>query len=243
MKKLIIVTSLAIVHLLDIHAGNVQEIFLKANAAYIAGNINDALKQYQSIEPKGHAVLYNMGNCYYRLGDYPQAVLQWRRAQKDASLRDWATLEAYITSAYEALGTSSKKSIIDTIHTWMSRINSIFSIMLLQILFLVCWLVLCVLLPRLIRTTGYVSLVLLSIMTLLMGLCLFVKYRDQKYPLGLVSKNSISVYAGPGQDYALVTQATMLELVRVYQRHDGWLKVIIDKTGYGWIQEADLAMI
>ena len=70
-----------------------------------------------------------------------------------------------------------------------------------------------------------------------------LKYRDQEYPYGIVTKNSISVYAGPGSDYARLTEAKMLDKVRVYQRRDGWLKVHIDQFGYGWIKFADLAML
>jgi tetratricopeptide (TPR) repeat protein len=73
------------VHVVRVVAGNVQEVFLKGNVAYLAGNIDGALKLYQTIDPKGPAVWYNLGNCYYRIGNYPEAIVAWRRAQKDAS--------------------------------------------------------------------------------------------------------------------------------------------------------------
>jgi tetratricopeptide (TPR) repeat protein len=224
-------------------AGNLQENFLKGNAAYAAGNVDAAIKLFQSIEPKGSAVWYNLGNCYYRLADYPQAIVHWSHAQKNASWRDFAILETYIAQSYAALGNVHDQSFMMRMHTWIRHITSLFSIFVLQLLFLFCWALLFFVLPRLLRQSRYYIIVLLSVLTLSGGLLCIFKYRDQKYPYGIVTKNSISVYAGPGSDYARLTEAKMLDKVRVYQSRDGWLKVHVDQFGYGWVKSADLAMI
>ena len=228
---------------LDIIAGTMQEAFLKGNAAYLVGNSADALKLYQSIEPKGPAVWYNMGNCYYRMAQYPEAIIHWRYAQKDVSWRDWTTLESRIVQSYEALGMVREQSFVSRMHTWVMRVMSLFSLLILQLIFLLCWLMLLFILPRLLLQSRYYMIILLSMASIFFGVLCFLKYRDQEYPYGIVTKNSISVYAGPGSDYARLTEAKMLDKVRVYQHRDGWLKVQVDQLGYGWIQDADLAMI
>ena len=220
-------------------AGNVQETFLKGNAAYLAGNIDDAIKFYKSMEPKGPAVWYNLGNCYYGNGDYPQAIVYWSRAQKDAPWRDNTMLESYIVQAYDQLGIAHDVSLMTSMHILIKRVSALFSMFVLQILFLCCF----VLLFYLLRCKRYYIVTVLSSLVIIIGVLCIVKYREQKYPYGIVTKSSISVYAGPGQDYARLTEARMLDRVRVYESRDGWLKVKINQFGYGWIQFADLAML
>lgn len=60
-----------------------QSIFEQANAAYTNGNYQQALEQYKEIEdshdPK---VLFNMGNCYYRMQEFARAILYYERSLK-----------------------------------------------------------------------------------------------------------------------------------------------------------------
>ena len=242
MKKQIIVTFV-IMQVLYMSAGTMQEIFLKGNAAYLAYNIDAALKLYQSIEPKGPAVWYNMGNCYYHLGNYPQAIVHWLYARKDASWRDRKILDTYITQSYEALGIGCDQSFVMRAHTWLTNVSSLCPIFIVQLLFLLCIIGLFFSLPRLLRQSRYYSIIVLSILIIFSGIFCIIKYREQKYPQGIVTKNSISVYAGPGTDYARLAEAKMLDKARVYQIRDGWLKAYFAQFGYGWIATADLAMI
>ena len=75
--------------LCDIPFGlNVDE----AGAAYEMGEWTSAIETYDAISSMGvesPQLYYNMGNAYYRLGDYANAVLYYERALKlDSSLTD-----------------------------------------------------------------------------------------------------------------------------------------------------------
>ena len=55
----------------------------EAKTAYDAGQFRQALDYYASkIDPRNvsPALLYNMGNCFYQLGDYPRALVCYERA-------------------------------------------------------------------------------------------------------------------------------------------------------------------
>lgn len=224
-------------------AGTMQESFLKANAAYNAGKVQDALTLYKSIEPKGQAVWHNMGNCYFKLGNYADAIVQWRRAQKYASWREVAILEQYIIQAYRAQGASYDQSWQTRMHALIIRGGALCSLFMLQLIFLCLVWILFLCGPGWFKKSRYALFVLLSVSTLLIGVVGIVNYRVQEYPYGLVTKNVISVYAGPGRDFALLAEAKMLDTMRVYQKRDGWLKVRLDRSGYGWIAEADLEVL
>ena len=56
----------------------------EAKTAYDAGQFRQALNYYASkIDPRNvsPALLYNMGNCFYQLGDYPRALVCYERAR------------------------------------------------------------------------------------------------------------------------------------------------------------------
>jgi uncharacterized protein YgiM (DUF1202 family) len=56
-------------------------------------------------------------------------------------------------------------------------------------------------------------------------------------------KNSISVYAGPGYDYAPLTEAKMMDFVRIVEQRDKWYKVYVRRCGYGWVDGTEISVI
>ena len=104
MKLLTGVFILSLLSFQMVFAGNAEEAYLKAQAAYQSGDIAKALSLYQSINPKGPAIWYNIGNCYFHQENFPEAIVAWRRAQKNLSWSDYKTTEQYIEQSYNALG-------------------------------------------------------------------------------------------------------------------------------------------
>jgi tetratricopeptide (TPR) repeat protein len=55
-----------------------------ANAAFAAGKYQDSTADYQAVlDQRGYsaAVLFDLGNSYYREGNFPEAILAYKRAQ------------------------------------------------------------------------------------------------------------------------------------------------------------------
>lgn len=76
MKKLIIFGLI-----LTIYSGWFEE----GNTAYLDGNYEQAITSYQKIEEAGIAsasLFYNMGNTYYKMKDFPHAILYYEKAAK-----------------------------------------------------------------------------------------------------------------------------------------------------------------
>ena len=69
---------------MSLRAENFEEIFLRANEAYHEKEFQKALSLYDTIYPKSSVVYYNMGNCWYRLGNNLEALLCWRKAEHNA---------------------------------------------------------------------------------------------------------------------------------------------------------------
>lgn len=84
MKKIVLIVLALIIPVLGI-SQNGDERFAQANDAYNEGNYEQAITGYNSIEAEGlesAALYYNMGNTYYKMKDYPHAILYYEKALK-----------------------------------------------------------------------------------------------------------------------------------------------------------------
>jgi tetratricopeptide (TPR) repeat protein len=82
MKRILIyLTVLAAVALpLTVRAASLDD----ANAAFAAGKYAESTAEYQAVlQASGYSapVLFNLGNSYFHEGNYPQAILAYKRAQ------------------------------------------------------------------------------------------------------------------------------------------------------------------
>ena len=75
-----------------------DDMFAKANTAFAAGQFKSAIQQYQEVVQSGEwsaNLFYNLGNAYFRDGDFGRAILNYERAlqldrnhpEADANLR------------------------------------------------------------------------------------------------------------------------------------------------------------
>ena len=84
MKKIAILILAVMVSVAGM-AQSADERFEQANEAYNEGLYDQALTGYNSIEAEGlesAALYYNMGNTYYKMKDYPHAILYYEKALK-----------------------------------------------------------------------------------------------------------------------------------------------------------------
>jgi len=66
-------------------SGDAPQLFLEANQAYEKGDYQTAANLYEKILNNGiqsGMILYNLGNCYTRLGQTGKALLSYRRAER-----------------------------------------------------------------------------------------------------------------------------------------------------------------
>jgi tetratricopeptide (TPR) repeat protein len=93
-----------------VQAGTPAQDFYGANALFAAGNYHAAITEYESILARdgySPAVLFNLGNAYYRDGQLGAAILNFERAQVLAP-RD-ANIEANLIVARQKAGVPSPR--------------------------------------------------------------------------------------------------------------------------------------
>lgn len=83
MKKYILLL-LSVSFCLQMFPEELQSEKATADAAYLNGYYQKAVQIYEQIAPESNDadIYYNLGNAYYRMDNYPKAILNYRRAQK-----------------------------------------------------------------------------------------------------------------------------------------------------------------
>ena len=84
MKKFLII-FLVIFNALQLAANTANPDIEAANKAYNKEKYNDAITLYNKVLEKGEVasdLYYNLGNCYFRIANYPMAILNFERAKK-----------------------------------------------------------------------------------------------------------------------------------------------------------------
>lgn len=80
-----LISILVIFSTLQIYAAAINPDIEAANKAYAKEKYNDAIQLYTKVLDKGlesYELYYNLGNCYYRISNFPMAILNYERGKK-----------------------------------------------------------------------------------------------------------------------------------------------------------------
>lgn len=214
-------------------AKNTQEIFLQANKEYQKQHVEKAQELYESIERKGPAVLYNLGNCCYHLKQYPRAISYWCRAQKSGMIND-EHIEGNIAAAREQEGYRQESK--PQWYRLLKKTVAPFPMVILQLLFLCAWyLLFWVLFLRRGPKSRYIIVMIMVLLCVLtwLSVAFFVVYNEQRYQKGIINQTT-AVFAGPHDNYHVVGTINRTDEINILEQRVGWYKVMHDNT-YGWV--------
>lgn len=221
-----------------LYARDTEEIFLRANDCYEQNDNEQAFALYQSIEHKGPAVWFNMGNCAYKSENYVDALLYWRRAEKHAACN--ATFTA-INNNYKLL--EKELGITNTRMGWQRLFQylSVVPLLWMQLVFLFLWIVLLIVLRRLIRKKRYGILFLYLLCMVLLICFIGIKYAIMKEQRGIVMQK-VALYVGPDKNYHVVGTIDKATEVSIDENDGQWIKVN-GPHDKGWVHCDNVALI
>jgi len=208
-----------------------KESFLRAHELYNAKEYAQALAIYQSLDNKTAAIFYNMGNCAYKLGQYTDARIYWKRAARNASPTQRADIAHNIQALDQKIGIEHPESN-GLLCRGLLYTHSV-SLLFLQLLFLFCWFAFFIFMRR---VKKYFLLFLFIIINSILGAIILYRYAHACSSVGIVTASQITVHAGPDSSYHTVgTMSAPAECV-IKQAQGDWYKV---KSGIlvGWIKK------
>lgn len=218
-----------------------QELFIKANKVYEQKKYDEAIKLYDSIDNKGPATWYNMGNCAFKLSKYVDAIIYWRKALKQCSQKKQADIIYNLSLAYKKLGYEPTIIFWSRVSEYLYQLSSVFSLLWLQILFLLFWFIFFITWFWLKRFRVVTFIFLLCCITIL-GSFVFVRYRFLQYPLGIVKEPAVQLFSGPDNKYHKIGEVGAAQPVRVKTKYGGWCKVKVNGL-IGWIASDKVEII
>ncbi len=226
-----------------LHASTPDELFAKANGAYVENRFEEAAGTYETILKYGlkdPRVLYNLGNAYFKMGRLGPAILNYERGLRidpaDAEARD--NLELARGRIRDRVPEAEIPFPIAVVQG-MLRIAPPDRV---AVLFLLTYFIAAVLGGALVlarsefrrRALGY-ALLASAVLVVLSASGLTITVRMNLEPFGIVMQDRVDVRSGPAEDNTVlftVHEGTRLQL---RGRREGWYQVSLPNALSGWI--------
>lgn len=223
--------------------------FEEGNAAYNEGNYDQALTMYENIVESGMesaALYYNMGNTYYKMKEYPHAILYYEKALKlDPSNEDIRTnLEIANLAVVDKINEIPQSFI----SRWWNGLKSSFSVDGWAWISVASFamLLLCLFLFFMARRTGlrkagfFVGLLMVVCLSLSLVFAIG-KQRDlNRQDEAIIMTPTVTAKSSPsekGIDLFVLHEGTK---VRVLDAASEWCKIRIADGSVGWLQAKDM---
>lgn len=232
---------------------NPEKLYADANQAHRDGNYKEAILLFEQLITEHNLIApelyYNLGNAYYKLTDYPNAILNYERALK---------LKPGDEDVKFNLGLANQK-IEDRIEpvpqifyvTWFKTVRNLIALDTWSILFLsllalsaITWGVYFLHTRRSARVAGFysgISLLVLAIVSLCLAFSLNKDSRIQQD--AIVFSSSVSVKSSPSDAGTGIFVLHAGTKVSIHDRLGDWVKVRVADGNEGWMQIGELEII
>lgn len=219
-----------------------EKAFLQGNQLFEQGNYDQACQAYQVIEHKTCSVLFNMGLSYLNQGKKAQAVLEMKRAEKQATFEQ-------LTKIYEIFHWIRQQDTPDYALGWQGQlaiflkkcILSISTLLLQLLLFLILIVLICCWYSRLYKHNKNIFfwIILLSV---LMASTWAYKIHLMQQKSGIVMQKVIPVFAGPDMSFDKKSELHEADEVTIMVVHKGYYQVKAQQV-VGWIHAHDVELV
>ncbi len=209
----------------------------RAESAYRAGQYEEALTLFESAlsepgVPQG-PVLYNLGNCAYRLGRHAEAMLYYRRALLRRPRDREVKFNLNLVERQLDVEAEDSGSIGATITAWVNWFTPG------ELLVLVATLQGVGLVLLLLGRRGATPLVLVGLMG---AVGLLQSQWFPSPPAGVVLTNEIGLRSEPHAALTVTVRLHAGQVVRVAEMSDRWVRVV-HPQGAGWTERAGVGLV
>lgn len=231
---------------------SVDDLMNKANELYIKGQFEDAIKIYESLVQEGYegtSLFYNLGNSYYRQGKIGYAILYYEKALKlspdDEDVQHNLQLaKLNIKDKIESLPPFFLFRIWETILSSLSSEGwtTLSYILFLTTLFTLGFYFFAMNIKQ--QRIAFYSFVLSLVLFLTsVGLLIVKLNQESKLKYGIVLETSLTAKSSPdpqGKDAFIVHEGLK---VRIEDKVDKWVKIMLDDGKVGWVENFSIGII
>ena len=237
---------------LGLFAQNPQSIIAEGNMAYTEGLYTDAIDSYLEVADAGFEapeLFYNLGNAYFKMNDFPHAILWYERAHRldpgnediDYNLKVAnSKIADKIDPLPELFYIKWYKSVVNLfpVNTWAVQTIAYFILTLVAVtLYFISR-------KLFLRKTGFWAAFLFFALTLFTLLFSVSGYNRMKtLHEAIVFDPTITVRSSPDEksvDLFVIHEGTK---VRLLDKIGEWYEIRIDNGSVGWLPEESLEEI
>lgn len=222
--------------------------FDTANQLYREGKFKEASEQYLGLlkyDPRSASVLYNLGNCYFRLGEKGRAVHAYESALANAPRnQDIRSNLAYVRSTLEYRMDDKRSGYVKTgeeILSYLTLDESLLIFLGFLTVLLMTWVFVILTKPGM--PWGWWRKLLLFLS--LIGLLLYVGkyYQMQVVRTAVVIPKEVEVRYGPSLTDQIAFRLGEGLKLYVMSKRENWSRVLVPNGETGWIKNSEIAEV
>lgn len=243
-KSFLVLLSALLVPLLTFADDTAEILFKKANEQYEKANYKAALNSYQQVLEQGYVsseLYYNLGNVYYKLNEWPFAILNYEKARRlnpgdqDTQL-NLQLAASKITDKFESIPSFFLTRWWHGLLLFFSR--SAWSVMSITAILLGSVLLVIYLFSRSLpikKSAFYagMALVMLGLFSLMMSA--FQRSYFEVHDEAIVFTGTVHVKAGPAEQEKTLLVIHEGTKVTIKARNQSWINVELPDGNTGWI--------
>ncbi|MBI5185059.1 MAG: tetratricopeptide repeat protein [Nitrospinae bacterium] len=218
---------------------NSINLFLEANRHYEKGEFEKALALYKEVadaKPTG-PLFYNIGNCYFRLGQIGNSLANYRRAlrhePRDSDLL--ANLQYARQEAKDEIEYKSGLRILDYLFFWNDDMALREILLASALLYAVLMLSAVVCLFRKFERRNLLLSTLAAVFILFASSAGFKCYQDYYIVEGTVTHREVSVHSSNDINSVVLFQLHDGTEFRVLDRRGDWIEIELKDNKRGWV--------
>jgi tetratricopeptide (TPR) repeat protein len=229
-----------------------EELNSLAINSYNNEDFEKSIEHYQSIEQMGifsHEIYYNLGNCFFKVKNYPMAILYYERALKlkpndNDTKYNLNIANQYITDKIEVLPElffeTWKREISFLFHTTTWSILSIVLSFLFAICFFIYYISKEIQLKKIFFVASIISIVFCFI-SYFAGNYQYNIYTNNK--TAIIFASSVTVKSSPTENSGNLFVVHEGTKISILEELNGWLKIMLSDGNEGWIQQSTVERI
>lgn len=215
----------------------------QAETLYRDGRFAEALASYQNLlktTPTDPFLYYNIGNCYFKMGEKGLAVANYYRAfqldPRDGDIRE--NLSLALTSSGERLVPSGMPEVLHKAFYFLSFTE------LKGLFYLFLWLSCAAGAFWLLKRKGKTAVFCMAVLLMLSGGWLWLRANGEEGNLAVITASSAEIRSGPGSSFPVSANVTQGHLVKTGDLKDSWYEVVLNSRGLkGWIEKSAIEKI
>lgn len=199
--------------------------FELANNLFKEKKYDQSINFYNQVEDKNFSVWFNLGNAYFKQGNYLDSLVAFNKAKKLADYKQLFEVEQNLNIVHEKLNLQFKPN-------FLYKFTKLFNYLVLQIILILLFLLVFVFYKNF-KKLSFLLLFLFLIFT-----AIYILKFNLNTKKNCFIKNEIELKVGPDQDFHKLFSLNMGQEVEILQEKDGWLLVRFEHKA-GWLNKND----